>query len=374
MQQYRTWEEVDLSVIRHNFESIRAHLGKEMNVMAVLKANAYATGMREAAAVLKQAGAAGFCAATQAEAHEMQAFGLPVQILGGVFDFELEQAVADGAILGITDLATAERYSAEAVRQNKTVECHFKLDTGMGRLGILYQDAPEVIRAAVRLPNLHCCGIYSHFPKAYSGEGSFAAEQAKRFLGVLDSCAASGITFEKVHMANSDAINLFDRVHHAPFNFARAGIDMYGEFEPGAKEIGLKNAVNLYTRLVSARRLSAGWSIGYERTCILQKDTLVGTIAAGYADGLPLPLSNQGKVILNGHVCPVLGRISMDYTTISLDGLDESECKMGTPVVLWGESGGNRITATDWAKLKGTHEYEILCAVSPRVARIHVNG
>jgi len=364
MTNCRIAEEVDLSAIAHNFSLIRSRMGKNVSVMGVIKANAYGLGVLPVAETLKKAGCAGFCVSCWTEAEPLLKFGMPIQLLGGVFDFELEQAVRHGAILGITDLETAKRYSAEAVRQGKTLECHFKLDTGMGRLGILYQDAPEVIRECVKLPNLACKGIYSHFPKAHDGDSSFAATQVKRFLSVLE---ASGVKFEKVHMANSDAVTCFDRTHEAPFNCARAGICMYGPYSKGAAELGFRPAVSLYTRLVSARMMPAGWSIGYERTRILEKETLVGTISAGYADGLPLALTNRGHVLFHGKICPVIGRISMDYTTIDLTGFTKEECRMGDTVTMFGKD----LSAEEWATLKNSHVYDIFCSVSPRVPRFY---
>ena len=368
MTNCRIAEEIDLSAIAHNFRLIRSIMGKSVSVMAVVKANAYGLGVLPVAETLKNAGCAGFCVSCWAEAEPLLRFGMPIQLLGGVFDYELVQAVRHGAILGITDLETAKRYSAEAARQGKTLECHFKLDTGMGRLGILYRDAPEIIRECVKLPNLACKGIYSHFPKAYDGDSSFAAEQVRRFLGVIE---ASGVKFEKIHMANSDAVTAFGRTHEPPFNYARAGIVMYGPFSKSAAEQGFKPAVSLYSRLVSARMMPAGWSIGYERTRILEKDTLVGTVSAGYADGLPLALTNRGFALFHGKRCPVIGRISMDYTTIELDGFSPEECRPGDTVTFIGRDGEAEIPATEWAELKNTHVYDIFCSVSPRVPRFH---
>lgn len=352
----RTRMEVDLDSLRQNFLTVKEKM-KNCRVMGVVKANAYGLGVHPVAQTLKDTGAAGLCVATWQEASELLKYDLPIQILGAVFDFELPHAVVNNAILGITDLETAERFSAEAVRQNRSLECHIKLDTGMGRLGILYYDAVELIRKICALPNLKCKGIYSHFPQAYAGEESFAAEQLKRFLNVLEGCHAAGIDFEKIHMANSDGIQLFDRTGEPPFNYARAGLTMYHGANP---------VVKLCSRLAAVRKMPAGYTIGYERTCTLKKDSLVGTIAAGYADGLPLALSNRGFVSFRGKRCPVLGRISMDYTTILLDGIDDPQ--IGGDVTLFGDE---LVRADEWAALKGSHVYDIFCSISSRVKRFY---
>lgn len=371
----RVREEIDRGALRDNFLALR-ELAAPAGVFAVVKANAYGLGVKPVARTLKEVGCAGFCVASFDEAEELLNFGLPVQILGSVFDFELPRAVAAGIILGITGFAEAEKYSSEAVRQGRTLECHFKIDTGMGRLGIRVDEAPEVIRRVLSLPNLNCCGIYSHFSEAETGDGedSFSAVQIRRFLDLLDSCAAQGIRFAKIHMANSDALRLLENTHRAPFNFVRTGLSMYGAFDDSARTFGLKNTVSLRTLLAAARLLPAGASVGYGRTKILEKDTLVGTVSAGYADGLPLALSNRGRVLYRGRFCPVLGRISMDYTTISLDGFSADEWRAGDIVTLIGRDGDSEIRLEEWSGLKGTHPYDILCSVGGRVKKVYTGG
>lgn len=342
----------DLTQLRNNFETIRRRIAP-LDLMAVVKANAYGIGVHPVAETLKATGCAGFGVSCWNEAQELLRYDLPVQILGGIFPDELPYVVQNNVIAGITDLETALEFSAEAVRQNRTLQCHFKLDTGMGRLGIRWDEAPELIRRVVSLPNLDCSGIYAHFPKV--SDEPFSLEQVRRFKQVLSDCSAAGISFQKIHMANTDAQEALDPVRSAPFNMVRAGLGLY------------QNVISLKTKLVTARRMPAGHSIGYERTCILEKDTLVGTIAAGYADGLPLALSNRGRVLYQGKSCPILGRISMDYTTIALD--PDTKWQKGDPVTLIGEDGNDRISLEEWADLKQTHVYDILCSISPRVKR-----
>lgn len=342
----------DLTQLRNNFETIRQRIAP-LDLITIVKANAYGIGVHPVAETLKAAGSAGFGVSCWQEAQDLLRYDLPVQILGGIFPDELPHVVQNHVIAGITDWETAQEFSAEAVRQNRTLQCHFKLDTGMGRLGIRWEQAPELIRRVVSLPNLDCCGIYAHFPKV--SDDPFSLEQVRRFKQVLSDCAVSGISFKKIHMANTDAQLALEPARSAPFNMARVGLGLY------------RNVVSLKTKLVSARRMPAGHSIGYERTYILEKDTLVGTIAAGYADGLPLALSNRGRVLYRGKSCPILGRISMDYTTIALP--PDTKWKKGDPVTLIGSDGDECITMEEWADLKQTHVYDILCSISPRVHR-----
>ena len=368
--QARVWLEVDLDTVRSNFLKIKA-AAAPAQTLAVVKANAYGLGVRPIAEVLLNAGAAGFCAATLDEALELKKFGKPVQILGGVLDFEREAAVANGLILGITDMDCARKISEEAVRQKKTVECHFKLDTGMGRLGILAADAVKVIPQILRLPNLDCCGIYTHFPSSERGPNQENLAQIDRFLNVIRELERQGITFRKIHMANSDAINLLPQVHQPPFTHVRAGIDLHGSFSGGKDGLGLESVFSLKSRLLAYRMMPAGHGIGYNSTCILPKDTRVGTVTAGYADGLPLGLSNRGKVIIQGRICPIIGRISMDYMTVSLEAFGDDPPELGAEVTLIGKDNGFTVPTEEWAVLKGTHAYDVLCSFGPRVKRIY---
>ena len=366
----RIWLKIDLDTVRGNFLKIKA-AAAPAETLAVLKANAYGLGVKPIAEVLLSAGAAGFCAATLEEALFLKSFGKPVQILGGVLDSEREAAVANGLILGITDFDCAKKISAEAVRQNRTAECHFKLDTGMGRLGILAADAEKIIPQIMKLPGLDCCGIYTHFPSSERGPNEENLAQIERFLGVIRNLKNQGIVFRKIHMANSDAINHLPQTHQPPFTHVRAGIDLHGSFSGGKDGLGLDSVFTLKSRLLAHRMMPAGHGIGYNSTCILPKDTRVGTVTAGYADGLPLGLSNRGKVIIRGKICPILGRISMDYMTVSLEAFGDDPPEPGTEVTLIGRENGLTVSTEEWASLKGTHAYDVLCSFGPRVKRIY---
>ena len=370
---YRIWLEINLDVLEENVNKIQQYV-QPLQVLAVLKANAYGLGAEKIAERLcRHTKISGFCVADLKEALSLLPFGKPVQILGAVMDSEIPEAVDHGIILGITDFETAVKFSKEAVRQNKIQECHFKLDTGMGRLGILPDQAVDLILQCRKLPNLNCCGIYSHFAMIDGDEGQKRQEQILFFKQILEKCKEQGIYFKKIHMANSDAVNGFPDVVQQPFNHVRAGIDLHGAFTGKEKNrIGLKPVFSLKSRIVSIRKLPAGHTVGYNCTCQLQKETLVGVVAAGYADGLPLSLSNTGKMLVHGKICPVLGRISMDYTTVSLEAFQEKEVQIGDEVICLGRDGDCEIPVEDWATIKGTHPYDILCSFGNRVQRIYI--
>ena len=364
----RVWLEIDLRKLRENLRRIRNAV-QPCQVIAVLKANAYGLGVqRIAQALATEDGVAGFAVAEPDEALAILDIGKPVQILGGMLPHELPATVAAGIIHPITSLEIAHAISAEAVRQRRCVECQLKIDTGMGRMGILWSQAVPAILEAVRLPGLNCTGLYSHFPVAYRAGEEYTQEQIRRFRQILTEVGTHGVTFPKVHIANSDAINNFPATCQPPFTYIRTGINLHGSFDTeGQRALKLEPILTLKARLVQIRTLPAGMSLGYGLTHTLATDTRVGTVAAGYADGLPLALSNRGYVLIRGLPCPILGRVSMDYITVSLENCPTAAA--GDEVVCLGGDGVTAITVDKWAQLKGTHPYEIICSFGSRVER-----
>ncbi len=364
--------EIDLGKIVANFQEIRRRVAP-CRLMPVLKANAYGLGVRAVAEKLRDAGAAAFGVAEINEALELVPFGIPVQILGNLLPDEVAPAVEAGLWCPVGGVEAARIISAEALRQHRTAELQLGIDTGMGRLGLVASRAAAEIREISQLPNVRLRGIYSHFSSAFNRYDDYNARQIAAFKILFAELAGAGIHFDDVHMAASDALNNVPESLQPPFNLSRCGINLYGYYDSNVQQsMRLQSAVELKTRLVAVRTLDAGSSIGYGRMHTLRKPTRVGTIAAGYADGLPLALSNRGYVLLRGVLCPVLGRVSMDYTTISLENVPEAT--PGDEVVCIGKQGTGEISMEDWAQLKGTHVYDLLCSFGTRVRRVYLNG
>ena len=360
--------EIDLGRLRGNFCRI-AHRVAPCQVMAVLKANAYGLGVRPIAEALVAAGAARIGVAELHEAMELKEIGVPVQILGGVLHDEIPEAVRNNIILPLTDLDTAERISQEAAAQNRTAACHFLIDTGMGRLGIVVERAVETILEAKEFANLKLEGIYTHFPHAYTGGIDYSRSQVDQFRDLLSALEEKGVSFDLIHTANSDAVNNLPEAFDSPFNLIRTGLNLYGVFDAeGERSVDVLPVLTLKARLTAVRQLKAGTTLGYGRTFTLAHDTRIGTIAAGYADGLPLALSNCGSVLIDGVRCPILGRVSMDYTTIDLSHVPGAQ--VGDDVLCLGGNGSAAIRVEDWARLKGTHSYDIICSIGSRVERL----
>ena len=366
--------EIDLKALVRNYRKIAAHV-KPMKVLCVLKANAYGLGVAAYAQALYAAGCRQFGVAEPFEALELiKVLGrtkrtFEVQMLSSVLPDEIPEMVKAGVILPVTDLAEAKLVSEAAVRAKRTVKVHFKIDSGMGRLGILAQDAIEVMREVKKLPNLDCEGIFSHCPMAYEPHDPFTKGQIRRFVDLVKAAEKEGLVFKKVHMAASDAINNFPATAKAPFTQVRTGINLHGSFDPyGRKALKVEPVLTLKTRVAQVRELPAGTTLGYGRTWCLNAPTKVATISAGYADGLPLALTNRGFVFIGATRRERPGRISMDYTTVDVS--DVPDVKAGDEVICFGKCGKDSITPDDWAALKGTHAYDIICSLGTRVQRV----
>jgi hypothetical protein len=205
-------------------------------------------------------------------------------------------------------------------------------------------------------------------PRAKAIYDGFTARQIAFFADMVEDLRAKGFRFKRVHIAASDAINNFPEAFRAPFTMARSGINLHGSFDPnGIKALKLKPVLSLKTRVAQVRRLPAGTTLGYGRTWKLDSERDIATISAGYADGLPMALANRGEVFIGGKRCPIVGRISMDYATVDVTGAGAVKC--GDEVVCFGAAGEDAITPDDWAAIKGTHAYDILCSLGTRVAR-----
>jgi len=359
------WLEIDLGVLQDNFRRI-ARAVAPCQVIGVLKANAYGLGAQPIARALQQAGCRRFSVAELNEGLSLSGIGADVQLLGAVLPDEVEPSVEAGILLPVGDLDTAHRISEAAACLGRQARVHFVVDTGMGRLGVPVAQAAALIREAVRLPSVDWEGIYSHFPVAYHSGSEYTCGQMDAFEALLATLEADGIRFAWRHIANSDAVNNFPRAFRPPYNAVRTGINLHGSFDTeGRRSLSLVPVLSLKTRLAAVRRLKAGSSIGYGCTYRLPREMLVGTVSAGYADGLPLALSNRGTLLVGGVPCPVLGRVSMDYTTLSLETVPDARC--GDEVVCLGGQGPAAVSVEDWAQLKGTHSYDIICSFGSRV-------
>ncbi len=368
--QHRVVLSINLAALAANYRAL-CGIVSPCTVMPVLKANAYGLGVHPIAKALVAAGAPRLAVAEPFEALELAPLGVPIQILSGILPDEIAPMLERDVTLPVVSLEAARAISAEALRLGRKAKIHLKLDTGMGRAGILWDEAAELLPALQALPNLDLEGLFTHFPLGYESGGDFTRTQLARFNTVLAAANARGIRFKWIHAANSDAINNAPETCAPPFNLVRSGINLHGAFDAaGSLRVPLQPVLTMTTRLAQVRTLPAGTPIGYGHTFRTDRAMRVGTVCAGYADGLPLALSNRGHVIIRGTAVPIIGRISMDYLTVNLDALPEAS--IGETVTLLGRDGSAEIPVQSWASLKGTHAYDIICSIGTRVRRTYL--
>lgn len=369
--QHRTWAEISLRAIEHNYQVICDWA--KSPVMAVVKANAYGHGAVPVAKRLEKMGAPYFAVATMSEAIELRENGIkvPIIILGYIDAADMDEAVKQHITAPIYDRETAELLSAAAVRAGQQLTVHFKLDTGMTRLGFpsweCQQTVAEILSLA-HLPGLQAEGIFTHFAVADVPSGtSYTDLQYRRFKDVCDGLAAGGLNLPLRHCANSGAIQHHQKMH---CTMARAGIILYG-YRPDASVppvLDLHPAMTVKARVIQVRDIPAETTISYGRTYETREATRVAVLSMGYADGYFRTASGKAHVLMDGIKTPVLGRICMDMCMAQIP--DGVTVRRGDEVIIFGT---DKLTADDVADAAGTISYEVLCAMSHRVPRFYLD-
>lgn len=365
----RTCAKVSLSALKNNMEEvIKKSGGKE--VVAVIKADAYGHGAKEAAKVFNDL-AHFFAVATTDEALELRASGVKkdILILSPIPFEDIDSCIKENVIMTVSDLSMAEEISKRAVNNSKKGRIHVAVDTGMSRIGFTPDEtSAEEISKIASLSNVSLEGIFTHFAKADCKDKTSMNEQSRIFDEFYNILLSKGLSL-KAHSSNSAAIMDKDIQTGCA---VRAGIVLYGLYPSSEVK---KEALNLIPALTWASRVSfvkdvkKGSGISYGHTYIAENDIKVATVSVGYGDGYPRLLSNKGRVLINGESCPILGRVCMDQIMVDVTGKD---VKIDDEVILIGRSGKEEITADEIANLTGTINYEVVCNIGKRVPRIYV--
>ncbi len=363
---------IDHQALRWNIGQIRDRVGARVKILCMVKANGYGHGAAAIARTLADAGADAFGVATLEEALELRRSGIgkPILVLAGVFPEQLDEFIDHDLIPAAHDLASLKILDAEAQRRKAPLKFHLKVDTGMGRLGVLTTEAKQWIPELKKLQALTLDGVFSHFSTAESVEGDYTRRQLEIFNGVIAQLRAGGFTPPLIHFANSAAtITLPD----AYFDMVRPGIMLYGVYPSPAmaEQIDLKPVLSWQTKILQLKKVPAGTSISYGQTFVTRRESLIATLPIGYADGYSRLLSNRGEVLVGGARAPVIGRVCMDLTMI--DVTDIRKVQPGAEVVLLGRQGAAEISADEMAAWTNTISYEILTSIGARVPRIHHN-
>ncbi len=362
----RTWAEVDLDALAHNYHVLRG-LAPEAKFLGLVKADAYGHGAVPVARKLEALGADMLAVACLAEAIELRQAGIaiPVLCLGQTPPELAPELLAYGVTQTVGDLETGKALSAAAVKAGKTLKIHVKLDTGMGRLGFTGPTLEEEIRALCALPGLEAEGIFTHFANA-DGDEEYTRQQYDDFIITINELYhEDGLDFKIYHCAASAAVLNYPYTHH---NMIRPGIALYGYVpDPSVADPGLKPVMTVKSRITLVRDLPAGSFISYGCTATLERDSRIAVLPIGYGDGLHRALSNRLEVRIGDRPCPVLGRICMDMCMV--DVTDIPGVKAGDTAQVYGPG------LTDWAaELAGTIPYELLCQLTPRVPRLYLEN
>lgn len=371
--QTRTWTEIDLSNLEHNYRALRAMLPQGCRFLGVVKADAYGHGAVQVARRLETLGAEYLAVACLDEALELRQARIttPILILGYTPTERAEALLDNGITQTVYDVEMARALSNAAAAAGKTLKIHVKADTGMSRLGWLcggedQSAAVEAIAQVCALPGLEAEGIYTHFANA-DGDEYYTMLQFTRFLDLLEALEGRGITFAIRHCAASAAALKFPCTH---MDMVRPGVALYGHYpDPSCEGLdgpGLRPVMTLKTRVASVKAVPAGTPVSYGCTHVLDRETKLAALTIGYADGLPRLCSDKLEVLIGGQRAPVVGRICMDMCMADVTGLDVAP---GDEVEVFGE----HLPIEDVAALAGTIQYELLCAVSPRVHRAYLD-
>ena len=377
----RTWAEVDLDCLIHNFNAFRQAVeksgqgGKKAGIMAVVKANAYGHGAVTVAKTLVDAGADYLAVATLDEAIELRKADIttPILVLSSISPDRNGEVIRYGITSTIYFYEAAKMLAKAALKRGKTAKIHIKIDTGMTRVGFDWKTATENILEVAKIRGLEIEGLFTHFATADEADSDYTKMQFERYMQVAQGLKQSGLAIPIKHVCNSAAAINYPWMH---LDMIRPGISLYGCYPAGEEgqekeKIVLKPVMSFKTEVIRVREVDEGTSVSYGRIFTAKRKSCIATIPVGYADGFTRMLTGKASVLVKGCKAPVVGKICMDQCMIDVTGVPET-VEIGDEVVLFGTQAGNRILADDLGNLAGTINYEILCMVSRRIPRYYL--
>ncbi len=369
----RCYAQISLDAIEHNIAQVRAKVGEDVKILAVIKADGYGHGSIPVAKRLMSK-VQYFAVATIEEAIELRQAGidLPILILGYTSPRQYDEVVRYDVTQTIYSYDTAAKLDEAAKCAGKKSKIHIALDTGMTRIGFVMDD--ESVNDVVRinqLENVEVEGIFSHFSCADMKEDNgYNKRQMDNYDWFISELEKKGVDIPIKHLCNSAGIIEFA---DKKFNMVRAGIITYGMYpsdEVRMDEILLKPALKWVTRVINVKNVEAGHGVSYGATYTTSGPTKIATLSVGYADGYPRALSNKGRVIINGQFAPIIGRVCMDQMMVDVSHIDDVQIE--DAAILIGSDGDNTLTVEEVANMAGTFNYEFVCNISLRVNRIFI--
>ncbi|GHP42059.1 alanine racemase [Helicobacter pylori] len=369
--------EVDTASLRHNFSAVKSIVPKDAHIMAVVKANAYGAGAIKASEIFLQEGANYLGVATLDEALELRSHfsKTPILILGYSPNSNASMLIDNDLSAMIFSLEQAEVFSQMALKSQKRLKIHLKIDTGMHRLGLEPNfKSIEIIKKIRTLKGLEVEGIFTHLSNADAKIKTHAKNQMKAFNAFLEQLLNQKIEFQYRHAYNSAGIlSLCNGNENRLLNLYRPGIMLYGFYPSnGMKETCptiLKNVISLKAQIVQIRSVKKGEFIGYGEHFYTNEETLVGVLALGYADGLMRALGNRIQVAINNQLAPLIGKVCMDQCFVKLNNI---QAKEGDEVILFGDKSAKANDASEIAALLNTIPYETISTLSKRLERVYI--
>ena len=367
---HRVWADIRFDHLRDNVALLRNRLRGATRLMAVVKADAYGHGAVPVARELQAIGVDAFGVGDSGEALELREAGIrgTILVLGAIVEGEQESVVQNDLSVCIHSETRIDRLAREARRLGRRCKVHLKIDTGMGRLGVLPTRALALARRIAKSRDLELEGVATHFAGTSSRRDPENRRQLETFLRVRAAIAREGLG-EPIYHAAASAV-LFSGLD-AELDMVRPGLALYGvaPADAGAAAAGLKPVLSLHSQVIFMKDVPAGTSVGYGRLFVAPGRTRIATLPVGYNDGLPFSLSGSGRVLLRGGFAPIVGRISMDYTMVDVGHV--RGLKVGDPVTLIGRDVEAELKVEELARAAGTIPYAIFCSLGRRVARVY---
>ena len=371
MQNLRCWAEIDLAALERNLNRIRSALPPRIKYISVVKADAYGHGIHPTAARLMQSGVDLFAVANVKEAADIREMGSgwPILILGPLLKEEDSAILEYDLIPSLSNEDELNRFIELGKRKGKPQAVHFKIDTGMGRMGCWWEEASDLLQKVLNAKEIDLQGVLTHFPIPHDVD--FTHLQRERFLSVIQPALQVRPDL-LVHADNSSSIQSME--HNSPFNGIRIGLLQFGVAPPRDSllaNIEVEPVLSFHSRLALVKNLPKGTSLSYGCETTLEKDSVIGVIAAGYGDAIPLHCGGKARGLIDGNSYPLVGRVTMDQTLIDLTQSNNPP-ETGSLVTLIGSQGQEKISLGELSQNGNTIEWELLCSITKRVPRLYL--
>ncbi len=370
-QQFRSWTVITLDNFRYNITQLKKFLKPDVELMQIVKADAYGHGSVEIARESEKLGIKWLGVANLDEGVllRLEQINSRILILSPSFPDEIEDIINYDLTPSISSIKFAQELNMFAIQNEKIIKVHINFDTGMGRAGFLWNQVNEVVSELKKLKNIQIEGVFSHLSMSENKESEFSSIQVQRFDSVLLQFKSAGINPEIIHFENSAALVNFP---NSQYNMVRIGLLSYGIYtdETLHSKIKLLPVMTFKSKIVLIKEFPDEFGISYNKTYITHKPTRTAILPIGYGDGYNFLLSNLGKVIINGKMCPILGRVTMDMIVVDIS--DVEDAKIGDEVTLLGNNGNLTISAEELSGLYKGLSYETVCNLGRRAQRIFI--